>query len=332
MTASRWQHLRPQSLEHACALLSEQGAVPIAGGTELFLRMKQGLEQPRYLVDLADLPGMSEISREADGTLHFGAAVSLTAIERSPLVAADLPALGQAARRVGAPQLRNMGSLGGNLCQQTMCWWYNQASLWREAKDACYKAGGELCHVVDKPKVCYAVYRSDVATVLVGLEAVLTVHGPQGQRRMPIEELYSGDAAFPFTLAQGELVTAVQVRPLGEQGFASFYKTAHRKAIDYPLVSLALVARANGNDGQPRVRIVLGALEGLPLRVDKAEELLQHEGTNEAAIEAAAALVAKRAKPVKNISFGAPDYRRRMTAVLARRALHELRDWTNRHS
>lgn len=318
------RHLRPRDYQEACALLSRQEAAPIAGGTELFLRMKQGVATPRSLVDITALPGMREIERLPDGTLRLGAAVTISAMQQSPLVAAAAPVLVQASERVAAPQIRNMGSLGGNLCQETMCWWYNRTALWRQAKEPCYKAGGSLCHVVDQEAVCYAAYRSDLAPILMSLEAELIVQGRQGERRMRLDELYSGDAAFPFTLADGELISAVLLRPLGPGDVAAFTKHAHRRSIDYPLVSLAVAARGWTNGAAGRLRIVLGAVSGMPLRVPEAEALLEAPGAGEASLAQAAALVARHAKPVRNVSFGAPAYRRHIAKVLARRLLGDL--------
>src|SRR3990172_1068563 len=209
-------YLRPGSIDEAVALLAEHGAeaVILAGGTDLVPRMKQMVARPKYVVDIRRIGALQAIAESAGGGLRIAAGTSLTRVAESPAVRERYPALAEAAARVGSTQLRNSGTLGGNVCLETRCWYYNQSHTWKAARPDCYKAGGEICHVVNKPGECYAAYRGDTSIALIALGAKATVAGPSGQRQMALEELFSGKGEAPLTLQPGELLTEILLPPV----------------------------------------------------------------------------------------------------------------------
>src|SRR5687768_7333879 len=200
---------RPTSLEQAVALCDE-GSMYIAGGTDLMPNMKHRLFTPRQLIGLKRLPELHGIV-VSDGELRIGAAETLTAIAHHPLVREHAPSLAKAAGLVAGPQLRNMGTLGGNLCLDTRCTYYNQTYFWREALGFCLKKDGEHCHVVPQGKRCVAAHSSDVAPVLIALGAEVEIASRKGRRVIPVESFFVGDGIHNNVLSPGELVTEVRV-------------------------------------------------------------------------------------------------------------------------
>ena len=263
MRIDQFDLVRPASVDEACAVLAEHGpeARAISGGTDLLVRMKQGIVSPRLVVDVKAIPGLSYIQADGDGGLRIGAATTLRAVEKSAAVREGFAALAQAAERVASVQLRNMGTLGGNICLETMCWYYNQSRAWKRAKPACTKAGGETCYVANRAGICYATYRGDTATALMALGAGVRLQRQGGQRIVPLEEFFTGDGQVPNVLTPGELMTEILL-PAQPAGSRSVYlKLSHRAAVDYPLVAVGAMLAMSG-DRCADARIVLGAEEG----------------------------------------------------------------------
>ncbi len=187
MNIPRFDYLEPASLQEACSLLEEHGerAAILAGGTDLLVRMKQRTATPRYLVNLRSISNYDGI---ADGEgLRIGALTMLHTLTISPAIQAQAPILAQAARRVASPQVRHLATLGGNLCLERRCWYYNQSASWRQARPPCFRTGGDECHVVKGGDACYALFSADTAPALLALEAEVKVVGPEGETVMPLE-------------------------------------------------------------------------------------------------------------------------------------------------
>ena len=322
------EYQRPGTLEEALGLLQADGGATaiLGGGTDLVARLKLGILSPKIVVDVTGIPELRTI-RQEDGVLAIGAATALRTVELSSEVARAFPALAKAAKSVASFQIRSVGTLAGNICLETMCWFYNQSSQWKTSRPLCYKAGGELCHVVKKPGVCFATYRGDTAVALIALGAEAKIQS-QGQERVsPLEDLFTGDGKTPLQLAPGELVTELRIpMPTSASGNA-FHKISHREAVDYAQASVAVALRLETGDGRcADARIVLGAVETRPVRAEKAEALLRgQELTADVLAEAADAAVT-HARPLKNMTFGSPDYRRKMVQTLGLRALNAALD------
>jgi 4-hydroxybenzoyl-CoA reductase subunit beta len=207
-----FEHLQPASLNEALELLAEHGeeAKIVAGGTELLVSMKQGLLAPAYVIDLKAIPELDFID-EDDGGLCIGALTRLATVINSSLVHEGSPVLAQACAMVAAPPLQNMGTLGGNLCQNTRCSYFNQSRSWRQIRGDCYKTGGDRCHAVEGGNRCFATYQGDLAPALIALDATARIAGKGGERSIPLADLYTGKGKTPLTLEPGEVLVEVRV-------------------------------------------------------------------------------------------------------------------------
>lgn len=322
------EYRRPATLEEALALLQAEGGPTaiLGGGTDLVARLKLGILSPKIVVDLTRVPELRYI-RQEDGVLAMGAATTLRTVETSPEVARAFPALAKAAKSVASFQIRSVGTLAGNVCLETMCWFYNQSRQWKKSRPLCFKAGGELCHVVKKPGICFATYRGDTAVALIALGAEAKIQSRGNERVIPLEELFTGDGKTPLQLAPDELVTEFRVPlPTGASGNA-FHKISHREAVDYAQASVAVALRLETGNGRcADARVVLGAVETRPVRAEKAEALLRGRDLAAEALAQAAEAAVSHARPMKNMTFGSPDYRRKMVRTLGLRALNAALD------
>ncbi|MEQ1892620.1 MAG: FAD binding domain-containing protein [Planctomycetota bacterium] len=315
----------PTTAEAAVALLAEHGdaAMLLAGGTDLVPNLKHELFTPKLVVSLARIPELAGMRVEADGTLVVGAMTRLDELARDERVRAHAPALAQAAGLVAGPQLRRMGTLGGNVMLDTRCQWYNQTYFWRSALGFCLKKDGTACHVVAGGANCVAAASNDTAPALLTLAAELVFLGPAGRRVLAIDALYDHDGIYNKTV-KGELLVAVRIPPTPAGHRGAYGKLRERGSIDFPLLGVA--ARLDlGPDGVvTRAELAAVALQARPLRLKKAAQVLL--GKRAAAPEFAAAaaeageLAHRQCHPLANIP-GDPDYRREMVPVYVRRTV-----------
>ena len=319
---------RPTSLEAALALLTEHGerAMLMAGGTDLVPNMKHELFTPDLVVSLESIGGLRGIRREAAGTLVIGAITTLDVVASDPEVNASAPALAQAASLISGPQLRRMGTLGGNVMLDTRCQWYNQSHFWRQALGYCLKKDGTVCHVVESGRKCVAAASNDGAPALMTLGAELVFHGPEGERRLPVDELWKADGIYNKQVT-GEILIEVRLpaQPAGHRG--AYGKLRDRGSIDFPLFGVAVRLDVVGEGSAARIEdadLCAVALAARPLRLDKAAEVLRGAPlTGEAfdqALEACAQQAFKKCRPLENIP-GDAEYRREMVPVYVRRTL-----------
>ncbi|MDF1552021.1 MAG: xanthine dehydrogenase family protein subunit M [Deferrisomatales bacterium] len=317
------EYLRPGTRGEALALLAEHGAEArvLGGGTDLVARMKLGIVSPKVAVDLGDIAELRGIREDAEG-LTIGAGTPLHAVAQSPAVVSRYPSLATAAASVASFQIRNRGTLAGNVCLETMCWFYNQSRQWKKSRPLCHKAGGEPCHVVNQPSVCYATYRGDTAVALMALGAQAEVQSQGQERRLPLEELFTGEGKSPLALAATEMITAFRIPAPPVASGNAYRKVSHRQAVDYPQAGVAAaVVLAPGGGTCVAARIVLGAVGPCPVRAREAEALLQGQEITGEVLERAAQAAVAVARPVNNMTFGAPSYRRKMVRVLGLKAL-----------
>ena len=298
--------LRPATLAEAARLAGEPEARVIAGGTGLLPNLRLGIGAPRTLVSLdalEELRGM-DISRG-----RIGACVSLQEIAD----AKELPAaLREAARSVAAPGHRSAATLGGNLCLDTRCVYYNQSEHWRRSNDYCLKHGGDTCHVAPQGKKCRAAYCADLAPALLALGAQVETTS----RSVPLEDLYSDDGARHLNLGVGEIVSAVRI-PV-RNGRSGYAKARGRGAIDFPLAGVAMMLELR--DGRiERLRVALTGTNSRPFVLTGTESFVGNKPDGAALVK----LVQKQAGPVRT-TVTAADYRRQAAAILARRLLDRL--------
>jgi 4-hydroxybenzoyl-CoA reductase subunit beta len=298
-------------------------AMAVSGGTDLYPNMKRRQFEPKVLVGLRALEGGRDISRAPDGALHIGGLATLQSLERSELLRSVAPALAKAAGLVSSPILRHMGTLGGNLCVDTRCTYYNQTYDWRKAIHFCMKKDGEICWVAPSSPRCWAVSSSDCAPVLIALGAEVGLASASGERRVPVKDLYRSDGIAFLAKTREEIVTSIHVPP--RNGLrATYWKLRRRDSIDFPILGVAAAIETAKDGTVSKARIVLTAVESAPVEAEKAEAVLVGKKLTEEAIEEAAALAYRPAKPLDNTDLSHP-YRKKMAKVYVARALRELR-------
>lgn len=315
--------IRPESLDVALEAISRfgSGIQIVAGGTDLIPNLKQGLASPRALLDLKPIRTLDFIHPEA-GSLSIGALARVSAIAESQLIAAQYPVLHQAAKNVASPLLRNMGTLGGNLCLDTRCLYYNQSGFWRDSLGYCLKKDGSVCHVAPGGHFCWAVFSGDLAPALLTLDARIRLASPTGERTVPISEFYLNDGITRAVRRPDEILTAVHI-PASSAGLRGVYKKLRiRQSIDYPLAGVAAVMKQDAWGTCVRARIALTAVNPSPQMV-RAAERLEGKRFDAALIEEVAYEAVRTAKPLRT-SASTMQYRRHMVQVFVRRALREL--------
>lgn len=314
---------RPRTIEEAVACLGEDGALPIAGGTDLLPNLKHRLLAPQALVSLAGVRELEGVHLEEDGALVIGAMTRLHAVAEHEELRRRAPALAAAAGKVASPQIRRMGTLGGNVLLDTRCRYVNQSAFWRQALGYCLKKDGTVCHVVPGGQKCVAAASNDTAPALLTLGASIRVVSPAGAREVPLDSLWKPDGVYNRRIAPNELVASVRVPAQSEGHRGAYAKLRPRESFDFPQLGVAVRLDAPGGVVSG-ADVVVVALQALPRRVTGAAEELTGKALGtaelEAAIEAVAARAHQQCRPMPNVP-GDPDYRREMVPVFVRRAL-----------
>jgi 4-hydroxybenzoyl-CoA reductase subunit beta len=315
----------PGSLDDALAALAAHGrpARLIAGGTDLVPYLKHRQLDAEVLMPLKRLPGMRGVSRQPDGALSIGALTSLTALSADPAVAAAYPALAVAGGHIAGPQLRNMGTIGGNLCLDTRCTYYNQTEGWRIALGYCLKRTGTQCHVVPGGTRCVAAVSSDGAPMVTALGGALVLQSAaRGERVVPMDAFFLGEGRKNTVVEPDEILTEVRLPAPARGAFAGYQKLRPRAAIDFPMLSVA-VAGTRAEDGTiGTARVVVGALGAKPREVSGVAALMQGQEPSRELFDAVGAQAFKQCRPLTNIAFD-PEWRHAMVPVLVRRAFEQ---------
>jgi 4-hydroxybenzoyl-CoA reductase subunit beta len=315
---------QPRALDEALALLDVHGddAMPIAGGTDLMPNMKHRLVSPAHLVALKRVRELGGI-READGALVIGAAETLAAVSRHPVVQARFPSLALAAGSVAGPQLRTMGTIGGNLCLDTRCTYYNQSLFWRQSLGFCLKKDGDTCHVTKVGKKCVAAHSADTPPVLITLGAEVELASAAGTRTVPVADLFIADGIWNNVRRRDEILTRVQIPLPASPLRTAFRKVRQRNAIDYPLLNIALAAELADGGAIEDLRIVVSALGARPRVVTGLEKIAAGQRLTDEVIDAVAQRAFQQCHPLTNIIVDS-EWRRAMVPVYVRRALESL--------
>jgi 4-hydroxybenzoyl-CoA reductase subunit beta len=313
----------PRSVEEAARMLAGEGpqAMLIAGGTDLLPNMKRRQQVPGTLISLR---GIEALRGVANGTgLRLGAGLTLTELTANPAVRDRYTGLWQAAIQVATPHLRNMGTLGGNVCLDTRCSYYDQNYEWRKAIDFCMKKDGEICWVATGSKRCVAVSSTDTAPALLSLGASLRLRSSANERELPLEDFYRNDGIDYMARRPDEVLTEI-VLPPAEGWRSSYWKLRRRGAFDFPVLSVAAAVRRDPGGTVEAARIVLGAVASRPVSADKAADFLIGRTLTDEVIAEAAAIAAHPARPMDNADFTI-RWRKRVTPAFVRYALQELR-------
>jgi 4-hydroxybenzoyl-CoA reductase subunit beta len=318
-----FEYLVPRTVGDAVKYLSDRGpeAMLVAGGTDLFPNMKRGQFEPKALVGLRGIRELAGVNGDAARGVTIGCATTLTAVATHPEIARRYPALATAAGLVSSPQLRNAGTLGGNVCVDTRCNYYNQSYEWRKAVGFCMKKDGNVCLVAPGSRRCWAVSSSDTAPVLWALGATARLAGPSGERTLPVAALYRDDGIAYLAKRPDEILTALALPPA--DGWDSVYlKLRRRGSFDFPVLGVAVAVRREGEVVR-EARVVLGAVASTPREVPAAAAVLTGERLTSETITRAAEAAAGPAKPLDNTDFTHP-YRKRLVRVYVARALARL--------
>jgi 4-hydroxybenzoyl-CoA reductase subunit beta len=316
------EFLKPQTLAEGLALLAGQPrAQPLAGGTDVIYNMRGRLFTPPAVVAIRHLPELAGVRELADGSLDIGAGCRLTDLVADPLVA-RYPALVTALRAVASRHVRNMATLGGNLCLDTRCWFTNQTEEWRDARGPCLKTGVDACHAIHGAPVCVALNNADTPPALIALDATVTLVSQRGERRVRLRDFYRNDGITHTVRQADELLARVLIPPTTDR--MVFSKDTARQGMDFAYGTIA--ARADGQGGTAsRVTLVLGSLTTAPLVLDDIAAGLVAAGLGDAAIETACAGLRPALGPLTNL-YSPAAYKRELARSLLRKAIVTLRE------
>jgi len=314
----------PSSLKEACSIMAEHGeeAKVLGGGTDLLVACKLRNVNPALFVSLSSISELKGIHFHEGEYLKIGAMTSLHDLRCDSSITETYPALSQAAALVGTTQLQYMGTLGGNLCLNTRCIYYNQSERWRRSRDVCFKMGGQVCHVVPKGKRCYAVFSADTVPALIALDAEVKLVSSTEERWVPVSKLYTGDGKEPLALKSGDLVSEIRLPPPTKSQSSTYLKYRMREAIDFPMVGVAVRMDTSEDGVCIACRVALNAVDCGPIEVREAREILEGKAPTSDLIQEVAAEAEKRAHPVANTPGSTPAYRRKLAGILTHRALH----------
>ena len=290
----------------------------IAGGTDLLVHLRRGHDRPDLLIDLHDIDELSDIRRSDQG-VRIGAGVTIATLATSALIMPYYRAIGEAAAAIGAPGHRALGTLGGNLCLETRCIYYNQSEWWRQANGICLKQGGDRCHAAKQSERCYAAYCGDLAPALLALGAEVEVANGNGRRREPLEVLFADDGRAHLALAKDELVVAVHLPAAAAP--SAYAKARLRGAIDFPLAGVA-VALEMADGALSSLRIAMTGTNSRPILLAGSDGLIGRP-IDETALEEVERLVKKQVSPMRT-TLASTQYRRLAAAALARRLVATL--------
>ncbi|HXD82149.1 MAG TPA: FAD binding domain-containing protein [Candidatus Acidoferrum sp.] len=313
----RFRYLRPKTAREAAHMAAELGprAMFVAGGTDLFPKLKRRQFDVEALIGLDFLP--REI-RHGSGVCVVGAGVTLAAAHGDAHLHDRFTGYAEAAGLVSSPPLRNVGTVGGNLCVDTRCNYYDMTYEWRKAAGFCMKKDGDICLVAPSSPRCWAVSSSDTAPMAIALDGVVSLAGPDGDRELPVAALYSDDGIDYMAKQANELVTSLTLSA-DPKTRTAYVKLRRRGSIDFPIAGAAVALQLDG-DEVLHCRIVLSAVASHPLEATAAEEFLKGKRVNEDTIRETADIAAKPAKPLDNADLS-HFWRKRMVRVVVEQSL-----------
>jgi 4-hydroxybenzoyl-CoA reductase subunit beta len=322
MNLPGFELIRPGTLQEACSILGEydKKAALLAGGTAFIISLRYRLSKPAVVIDLKGLTALDYVGRNGSGGLAIGSMVTLETLEKSTLVLKECPTLAEAARLVAVPSVRHEATLGGNLCLDTRCIYYNQSEFWRSGLKPCFKLGGDICNAVEKGRRCQAVYQGDLGPVLIALGAEVKIASANGEKTIPLSQFFTGRGEKPNVLRPDEILLEIQIPPFGRGAIGVYEKLRVREGMDFPMAGVAVMVKRNRSGTIEQARLVLGALGSSPTEVPKAALLLEGHMTTDDLFQAVSREAVDRAQPVGNLALDV-SYRRKMVGVLVNRAL-----------
>lgn len=324
MSLPAFQVLRPRTIEEAAELLvKHSGKVQIiAGGTDLIPSLRQCLFAPEFLLDLKSIDELRGITERRGVEVVIGALTPLSTLGDSEFIRRNYPVLYEAVRTVASPILRNMGTIGGNICLDTRCLWYNQSFAWRKSCGFCIKKDGDLCHVAPGGKRCWAVFSGDLAPALFCLDAEIEIASAREIRRVPLRDFYTNQGDARIRLGKDEMVTRVFLPQSSAGWHGAYRKLRVRGSIDYPLVGVAVAIKTHHSRRVfvEDARVAITAVSPAPQLIAGAEHALVGRVVDEHVALVVGELAAKAAKPLTTSAL-TPEYRREMIRVYTKRAV-----------
>jgi xanthine dehydrogenase YagS FAD-binding subunit len=313
MAAANFSYIRPTSLNQAVRHLSLERAVVHAGGTDLMGCLREGIFGVNTVVSITGLKALKGIAKTPEGGLRIGSLTTIADVARHPVIKSSYRALAMAASEVACPQLRNQGTIGGNLCQKPRCWYYR-------GEFDCLRKGGDLCYAVDGENAyhcivggdgCYIVHPSDTAPALIALQATVTIAGPNGRRSVAVEDFHvppSVDYTRETVLEPAEIVTSIVLPPTVEGRRSAYRKVRARRAWDFALAGVALAGHFKGHRTVD-CRVVLSGAAPVPWRSVEAENIVNAGRLNRDRAAKAAAAAVQNAEPMAQNNYKIPLFR-----------------------
>ena len=323
MTLPKFTHLTPSSLEEALNLIGENGekANIIAGGSDLMVHLKHKTMVPEFVINIKELHELSGFASCSGNMLVIGPLTTLDTISRSEQIREQFPILAEAAGKVASVQIRNVGTLGGNVCLNTRCWYYNQSAQWRKSVPRCYKMGGDQCLVIKNSDRCNAVFLADTVPALIALDAKLKILKKDGERTIPIDELYNKSGHPQNLLAPDEILSEIRIPETPSNSFSVFFKDAPREVVDFALVNMAMRITFKEKNGVCNdARIAVGGVTSYPVRSIKGEDALKGKEINAQVMNEVAELVVKDSTPISPI-WVSPNQRRAIVKHFVKKGL-----------
>lgn len=319
-----FRYLAPRTLDEAAHMLTQEGdaAMLVAGGTDLYPNMKRRQFTPPVLIGLRNLPELKYIAGTPEDGLRIGSGVTLTELSEHPLVREHYTALAVAAGLVSTPQLRNSGTIGGNLLLDTRCNYYNQTEFWRNSIGYCMKRDGNICLVAPGSPRCWAISSADTAPVLVSLGAAIRLVSARGERVLPVRELFNDDGMRPYAKAADEILSEI-ILPPAANWRSVYLKLRRRGSFDFPMLGVAVALRQRTDGTVEEARITLGAVASHPVEAGIAAARLVGRRLDAQLIVEVASLAAKPARPLDNADLSM-NYRKQVTTTYVKRALEQF--------
>jgi 4-hydroxybenzoyl-CoA reductase subunit beta len=319
----RFKYLRPKTAREAAQMSADLGprAMFVAGGTDLFPKLKRRQFEVDTLIGLDFLP--RQVRNGSVGSISVDAGVTLAAAANDEHLKKNFAGYADAAGLVSSPPLRNAGTIGGNLCVDTRCNYYDMTYEWRKAAGFCMKKDGDICLVAPSSPRCWAVSSSDTAPMAIALDGVVMLTGPDGERELPVSALYKDDGIDYMAKQPSEVVTSLRLIA-GANTRSAYVKLRRRGSIDFPIAGAAVNVRFDG-DTVVHCRIVLSAVASYPLEARAAEDFLKGRSVDAETIREAAEIAAKPAKPLDNADLS-HFWRKRMVRVVVEQALRRAID------
>lgn len=322
MRLTKFDFHAPESLSEGLEVLARNNgeAKILAGGTDLIVGMKQGVSRPQRVVWLGKINELQKISFTSEGGLRLGAMCRLNDIERNEFVLQSFPSLAGVVRSIASPQIRNRATIGGNLCLNTRCFYYDQSEFWRGSLGYCLKSGDGICHAAPGLSSCSAVLSSDLAPFLMALNASVRIAGTAGEKILPLSDFYVDDGMHHLKLRRGEILAEVIIPSHSMKLRTAFEKLRHRGSIDYPLVNVATCAIVDPDNVITTIQVVVGAVQSMPVNIKASEAILLGQRLTRDVIEHAAEAAVGSVAPLPNV-VQSVSYRKFMVKQLVKKSL-----------